>query len=66
MNIIINGTVTSCEEHSSIIDLLSQLQVNPETVIVEKNKEIIPSTTFSTTILNEQDVLELLHFVGGG
>ncbi len=66
MNIIINGNPINCTDECTITDVLQQLQLNPENVVIEKNKKIVPSTIFSTTTLNEQDTLELLHFVGGG
>lgn len=66
MNIIVNGKPIICNEQSTITDLLLQLQLSSDTVIIEKNKELIPTKHFSSTILEEKDTLELLHFVGGG
>lgn len=66
MDIIVNGKTIICTEHCTISDLLVQLKVKPDTVIIERNRELIPSITFSSTMLQEHDSLELLQFVGGG
>lgn len=66
MNITVNGKPIICNEQSTITDLLLQLQLSSDTVIIEKNNELIPTKYFSSTILEEKDTLELLHFVGGG
>lgn len=66
MNITVNGKPIICNDQSTITDLLLQLQLSSDTVIIEKNKELIPTKDFSSTILEEKDILELLHFVGGG
>lgn len=66
MNITVNGKAVTCIDNCTVSELLFQLNLEPETVVIEKNKELISSTTFPTTTLNDQDVLELLHFVGGG
>ncbi len=51
------------------INLLQALQsqgLDPTKVVVERNSQIVLSENFSTTILEADDILEVLHFVGGG
>ncbi len=50
----------------TIADLVRELELAPEKVAVERNGEIVPRSTLSEAALAEGDVLEIVHFVGGG
>jgi len=54
------------EANASISDLLIKLDVKAPRVAVECNLEIIPKTDYKTTLLKENDTLEIVGFVGGG
>ena len=66
MNVTLNGKETEILEQISIFALLKSKQIKTDTVVVELNKEIIPSENFDNTMLNDGDHLEVLRFVGGG
>lgn len=46
--------------------LLLTLDLNPDTVVVECNGEIILRDNYGRLRLSEDAVLELIRFVGGG
>ncbi len=50
----------------SIADLVRGLELNPAKVAVERNGEIVPRSTLGDVALADGDVLEIVHFVGGG
>ena len=50
----------------SIADLVRSLELDPAKVAVERNSEIVPRSTLSDVALADGDVLEIVHFVGGG
>ncbi len=50
----------------TIADLVRELDLAPEKVAVERNGEIVPRSTLGEAALAEGDVLEIVHFVGGG
>jgi thiazole synthase len=50
----------------SIADLVRSLELDPAKVAVERNGEIVPRSTLGGVALAEGDVLEIVHFVGGG
>jgi len=50
----------------TIADLVRELELAPEKVAVERNGEIVPRSTLAGAALAEGDVLEIVHFVGGG
>ncbi len=51
---------------ATIAQLVTELQLAPEKVAVERNGAIVPRSTFGEAPLAEGDVLEIVHFVGGG
>ena len=46
----------------TVSDLLRQLKVNPETILVTKNSEVVTEDEH----LNDNDKLELLNVISGG
>ncbi len=51
---------------ASIADLVRELGLAPQKVAVEHNGEIAPRSTLEAVLLADGDVLEIVHFVGGG
>ncbi|MFN9214646.1 MAG: sulfur carrier protein ThiS [Gemmatimonadota bacterium] len=46
---------------------MAALQLDPRLIVVERNREILRDrATFDRVALADGDVLELVHFVGGG
>ena len=66
MKIKINGEEKQIADGLSLIGLLESLQIRPGRVVVERNRDIVARDWFATTMLSEGDVLEIVHFVGGG
>jgi thiamine biosynthesis protein ThiS len=46
--------------------LLRHLNLDPRTVVVELNRQIVRRPQLAETRLAEGDTVELVHFVGGG
>jgi len=66
MEIRLNGMNTRVKPGTNLYVLLADLDLDPETVLVELNQKIIPQTYLAHTELKPGDELELLRFVGGG
>ena len=62
----VNGKYITLEKLISISDFLKIQGYQEERVAVEKNKTIIPRKDFSTELLNDNDTIEIVNFVGGG
>lgn len=62
----LNGEPRRAPAGSSIAAFLQQLGFNPAKLAVERNGEIVPRATLAEVVLGEGDVLEVVHFVGGG
>jgi|SRR5271169_6116328 len=46
--------------------LVESLDMKPDRVAVELNRDIVPRDRWPQTILKDGDRLEIVHFVGGG
>ncbi|MGO0883569.1 sulfur carrier protein ThiS [Clostridioides difficile] len=62
----VNGKNIEFEENLTIIDLLNKYNLKSDRVVVEVNLEIIEESNYNTYILKDEDVVELISFIGGG
>jgi thiamine biosynthesis protein ThiS len=66
ISITVNGDARETVDGRSIAELLGDLGLNPHLVVVEHNRVIVERKTLNDVKLHAGDVLELVHFVGGG
>ena len=62
----LNGEPHRIAEGSSVADLVRHIGLNPKKVAVERTLEIVPRSTLAAVMLADGDILEIVHFVGGG
>lgn len=64
---MVNGARREIESNSTILRLLGSLSIDPRMVVVEHNRSILRDRdSYGSLPLNEGDVVEIVHFVGGG
>jgi len=66
IKIKINGIEKEIPQNTTIKDLLSSLNVLDKTMAVAVNMKIVKKDDWDKFILNENDKVEALNFVGGG
>jgi thiamine biosynthesis protein ThiS len=66
VHISVNGESRTIAAPATLADLLQHLELDPRTVVVELNREIVRRPALAATTLAEGDNVELVHFVGGG
>lgn len=66
IEIMVNGEPRRVPGPATVADLLRQLSLDPRTVVVELNRQIVRRPQLQETILADGDAVELVHFVGGG
>jgi thiamine biosynthesis protein ThiS len=66
LEIMVNGEPRQVPAPATVADLLRQLSLDPRTVVVELNRQIIRRPQLQDTPLTDGDAVELVHFVGGG
>ena len=65
MQVSVNGQIEEIEAQSLDSYLNSRLLLGRR-IAVELNGEIVPKSQFSSVMLVEGDVLEIVHAIGGG
>jgi len=66
LSITVNGAPRTVPGPISLAGLLEHLGLDPRTVVVERNRAIVRRPSLADTPVAEGDVIELVHFVGGG
>ena len=61
----INGEQTDVRG-MTVAEYLAYAGFDPERVVVERNLDILPKSEYATTVILDEDLLEILCFVGGG
>ena len=62
----VNGEELRLPRGVSVSQLLERLKVSTPRVAVERNREILPKSSYASTLLEEGDTFEVVEFVGGG
>lgn len=62
----INGTAAEGFEGLTIQAYLEQNRYTTARVAVERNGAIVPRAGYGSTVLQDGDEVEIVHFVGGG
>ena len=66
MQVTINGEEHQVPDGLSVRALIEHLGLTDGPVAVERNREVVPRAEHPSVQLAEGDVLEIVHFVGGG
>ncbi|HBF1551345.1 TPA: sulfur carrier protein ThiS [Clostridioides difficile] len=62
----VNGKEIKFEKDLTVIDLLNKYNLKSDRVVVEVNLEIIEESNYNTYVLKDEDIVELISFIGGG
>ena len=62
----VNGERFEFREGMTVSDLVTEMGFSEAMVAVELNLDILPRDSFSSTVLKENDCIEVVRFVGGG
>ena len=66
MRLTVNGAVEEVPRGMTVRELVQHLKLDGGPVAVERNLEVVPRAEHAKAVLNEGDVVEIVHFVGGG
>ena len=66
LELTVNGQPHTCAALTTLADLVSTLAPANGALVVERNGHIVPQEAWEACRLEAGDVLELVHFVGGG
>ena len=66
MNLRINGEDREVVDNVSLKELVTQLDLTPDRIAIELNQHVVRRADWPSTLLKENDQVEVVHFVGGG
>jgi len=66
MKITCNGETKDINPGATLVTLIKNLDLNPDTVVAECDGRIVRRNEYDTLILTDGNVIELIRFVGGG
>ncbi len=66
MQLTVNGADRQVPDGITVGDLVVHLGLDGGPVAVERNREVVPRAEHASAVLREGDVVEIVHFVGGG
>jgi sulfur carrier protein len=62
----LNGELREVPENLTLSALLEWLKMPADRVAVERNRQVTPRSAWAETVIQANDQLEVVHFVGGG
>lgn len=66
MKLLVNGVEREVEAAATVAVLVSELELTPKRVAVERNGRLVPRAEHERTALAEGDRIEVVTLVGGG
>ena len=66
IKIKVNGKIISIVDKITLAELIKDLKIPLRKVAIELNKEIIDKKRIRKIKLKNNDVIEIVHFIGGG
>ena len=66
IKIKINGKISVINDNLSLSSCLKELNIPLKKVAIELNQEIIDKNFLNKIKLNNNDKVEIVHFIGGG
>tara|TARA_B100000745_G_scaffold121602_1_gene78820 strand:- start:961 stop:1179 length:219 start_codon:yes stop_codon:yes gene_type:complete len=62
----LNGDPYEINNSTNLDELLNKLKIQKNKVAIEVNGQIVEKDKYSNLILNKDDKVEIVHFIGGG
>ena len=66
MRVYVNGEPRELNQPLTLAGLIAELDLPPARIAVELNRAVVRRNDWSAITLNDEDRIEIVHFVGGG
>jgi len=66
MKVFVNDEGRDFNSGISLAELITQLDLPVARIAIELNREVVRRSDWGSTMLNDGDRIEIVHFVGGG
>lgn len=65
MKVFVNGELREVNE-TTLAGLVTELDLPVARIAIELNREVVRRIDWGSTMLKDEDRIEIVHFVGGG
>jgi thiamine biosynthesis protein ThiS len=66
LQIQINGAYEEVSNGLRLSELITRMKLRADQIAIELNREVVRRSAWQSTILQPDDRVEIVHFVGGG
>ena len=66
MKVFVNGEEKDLSDATSLSELITALDLPVARIAIELNREVVRRSDWGSTMLKDEDRIEIVHFVGGG
>jgi thiamine biosynthesis protein ThiS len=66
LRVYVNGEPRELNQPLTLAELVTELDLPPARIAIELNRAVVRRNDWSATTLNDDDRIEIVHFVGGG
>jgi thiamine biosynthesis protein ThiS len=66
MKVYVNGERRELTGTTSLAELVALLELPVARIAIELNREVVRRSEWGSTMLKDEDRIEIVHFVGGG
>jgi len=66
MKVLVNGDEKDFSSPISLAGLIEELDLPASRIAIELNREVVRRSDWGSTMLTDDDRIEIVHFVGGG
>jgi len=66
LELIINGEKRKIKKSQNLADLVKELDIQAPNFAMALNQQVIPRSKYDSTVIKENDQVEIVHAVGGG
>jgi thiamine biosynthesis protein ThiS len=66
MKVFVNGDEKDFSSPVSLAGLIEELDLPATRIAIELNREVVRRSDWGSTMLTDDDRIEIVHFVGGG
>jgi thiamine biosynthesis protein ThiS len=66
MKVLVNGDEKDFSSPISLAGLIEELDLPASRIAIELNREVVRRSDWGSTMLKDDDRIEIVHFVGGG
>jgi thiamine biosynthesis protein ThiS len=66
VKIFVNGESKDFSGTATLAELIEQLDLPVARIAIELNRDVVRRSDWGSTMLKDEDRIEIVHFVGGG